>query len=64
MQGTGERYVVSNSMTVDDPLDRAAEVAIALKQMLGDDAPSEVRASVDLLLLSLGRAIARVVGGH
>lgn len=61
---TGERYVVTNPMTLEDPLDRAADMAITLKRMLGEVAPSEVRASVDLLLLSLGRAIARGSGSH
>lgn len=59
MHGTGERYVVTNPMMLEDPLDRAADMAISLKRMLGDVAPAEVCASVDLLLLSLGRAIAR-----
>lgn len=64
MQGAGERYLISNAMTPEDPLDRAAEVAIALKRMIGDDLPAEVRASVDLLLLSIGRALARNSGDH
>lgn len=64
LQGTGERYIVSNPLIAEAPLERAADTAIALKWMLGDEAPSEVRASVDLLLLSLGRAIARSSGAH
>lgn len=64
MHGTGERYVVTNPMTLEDPLDRAADMAITLKRTLGEVAPAEVRASVDLLLLSLGRAIARGSGRH
>ena len=64
MHGSGERYVVTNPMTLEDPLDRAADMAITLKRMLGEVAPAEVRASVDLLLLSLGCAIARGSGRH
>ena len=64
MHGTSERYVVTNSMMLEDPLDRAADMAITLKKALGDSAPAEVRASVDLLLFSLGRAIARGSGHH
>jgi len=64
MHGTGERYVVTNPMTLEDPLDRAADMAITLKKTLTEVAPAEVRASVDLLLLSLGRAIARGSGRH
>ncbi|MFD0935680.1 PAS domain-containing protein [Methylobacterium trifolii] len=56
----GERYVLSNPAASGDPLERAAGLAIALKQTLGTDAPSEVRTMADLLLLSLGRALARV----
>jgi PAS domain S-box-containing protein len=61
---TGERYVITNPMTLEDPLDRAADMAITLKRMLGEVASAEVRASVDLLLLSLGRAIAQGSGRH
>ena len=64
LQGTGERYLISNVMTPEDPLERAADMAIALKGVLGDSMPAEVRASVDLLLLSLGRAIVRSSRGH
>lgn len=64
MQGTGERYLVSSAMTSEDSLDRAAEAAIAMKRMLGNDAPAEVLASVDLLLFTLGHAIARAGDGH
>lgn len=64
MHGIGERYVVSNALTPEDPLDRAADMAITIKRTLGEVASAEVRASVDLLLLSLGRAIARGSGRH
>lgn len=62
MRDGGERYVMGRSSQADDPLDRAADLAIALKQILGDDAPAEVRAATDVLLFSLGRAIARSEG--
>ena len=55
----GERYVLNNSARGEGSLEQAADLAIALKQMLGADAPSEVRATADLLLFSLGRALAR-----
>lgn len=64
LQGTGERYLISNVMTPEDPLERAADMAIALKAVLGESMPPEVRASADLLLLSLGRAIVRSSRGH
>ena len=64
MHGTGERYLVSSVMTPEAPLDRAAEAAIGMKRMLGPDVPAEVSASVDLLLISLGRAIARASDEH
>lgn len=64
MRGTGERYLISNAMTPEDLLDRVADVAIALKRMMADDLPDEVRASVDLLLMSIGRALARANDGH
>ncbi|WP_238180873.1 PAS domain-containing protein, partial [Methylobacterium trifolii] len=44
----GDRYVLSNSAASDDPLEQAADLAIALKQTLGADAPSEVRLAADL----------------
>lgn len=55
----GERYVFSNLMAPVDPLERAADLAIALKRTLDADTPAEVRAAADVLLMSLGRAIAR-----
>lgn len=64
MRGTGERYLICNAMTPEDLLDRVADVAIALKRMMADDLPEEVRASVDLLLMSIGRALARANDGH
>lgn len=59
MRDGGERYVMGRSSQPDDPLDRAADLVIALKQTLGDDAPEEVLAATDVLLFSLGRAIAQ-----
>ena len=64
MREDGERYVVSGPATLEDPLDRAADLAIALKQTLDDDTPAEVRAAADLLLFTLGRAIARANDRH
>ncbi|GJD34036.1 PAS domain-containing protein [Methylobacterium aerolatum] len=64
MQGTGERYVLSSALMPEDPLDRAADTVIALKRSLADAAPPEVCVAVDLLLLSLGRAIAQSGGSH
>lgn len=55
----GERYVLSRAPKSDDPLHRAADLALTLKQTLGDDTPPDVQAAVNLLLFSLGRAIAR-----
>jgi hypothetical protein len=60
MRDGGERYVMGRAPQAEDPLDRAADLAIALKQTLGSDAPAEVRAVADMLLFSLGRAIARM----
>ncbi|MET0529413.1 MAG: hypothetical protein ABW003_13945 [Microvirga sp.] len=59
MRDGGERYVVGNVLQAEDPLERSANLAIALKQTLGADAPADVRAATNLLLPSLGRAIAR-----
>jgi len=59
MRDGGERYVMGRAPKAEDPLERAADLAIALKQTLGPDAPAEVRAVADTLLFSLGRAIAR-----
>ncbi|MDP4006117.1 PAS domain-containing protein [Methylobacterium sp. NEAU K] len=61
-QQGGERYVVSGTTMPGAPLDQAADLAIALKRVLGDDTPAEVRAATDVLLMSLGRAIARSSG--
>jgi hypothetical protein len=43
-------------------LSRAADLAIALRQTLGEDAASELRLAADGLLMSLGRALARTMG--
>ncbi|MEE7439043.1 PAS domain-containing protein [Methylobacterium oryzae] len=55
----GDRYVVGRPMAGGDPLERAADLAVALKETLTDDMPAEVRAAADLMLLGLGRALAR-----
>lgn len=55
----GDRYVVGEPMADGDPLERAADLAIALKETLTDDMPFDVRAAAELMLMSLGRALAR-----
>ena len=55
----GERYVLNSSAAGEGSLEQAADLAIALKRTLGADAPPEVRTAADLLLFSLGRALAR-----
>lgn len=55
----GERYLINETPDTEQPLVRAAELAILLKQALGANAPSEVRIVADLLLLTLGRALGR-----
>lgn len=59
VQGDGARHIVGGAPMPDDPLEQAADTAIGLKRSLSEVAPSEVCMAVDLLLLSLGRAIAR-----
>jgi PAS domain S-box-containing protein len=59
MRDGGERYVMGRAPTADDPLVHAADLAIALRQTLGSDTPAEVRAAANVLLFSLGRAIAQ-----
>ncbi|MFK5600562.1 PAS domain-containing protein [Methylobacterium sp. HMF5984] len=63
MHDGDDRYVVSGSGISDDPLERATDLALALKQTLGPDAPAGVRAATDLLLISLGQTLARI-GRH
>jgi hypothetical protein len=58
MREGGERYVFSGETVPADSLAQAADLAVAVRRTLGDDAPADVRIAVDLLLLSLGRAIA------
>lgn len=60
----GDRYVIHDTAPSDDPIGRAADLAIELKRTLSLGAPSEVQAAADGLLLSLGRAIARASQGH
>ncbi|SDN53500.1 PAS domain S-box-containing protein [Methylobacterium phyllostachyos] len=55
----GDRYVLAEPPTAGDPLERAADLAIAIKRTLTDGMPGEVRVAADLLLLELGRALAR-----
>ncbi|MCJ2086745.1 PAS domain-containing protein [Methylobacterium sp. E-005] len=58
LRGDGERYVVTSSSSSDpDMLERAADHAMELKRMLTVDAPADVRAATDLLLLAIGRAL-------
>ena len=63
MHDGDDRYVVSGSGVSDDPLERATDLALALKKTLGPDAPAGVRAATDLLLISLGQTLARI-GRH
>lgn len=64
MRESGERHVVCSEAAPLDPLSRAADLAIALKRTLDDDAAAEIHAAVDRLLMCLGRAIARESGLH
>ncbi|MCJ2039040.1 PAS domain-containing protein [Methylobacterium sp. J-059] len=63
MHDGDDRYVVSGSGVSDDPLERAIDLALALKKTLGPDMPAGVRAATDLLLISLGQTLARI-GRH
>lgn len=58
----GDRYIFTSAAAPDDPLSRAADLAIALRQTLGEDAAAELRLAADGLLMSLGRALARTMG--
>lgn len=55
----GDRYVLAEMPTSADPLERVADLAIALKRQLINEMPPEIHAATDLLLLGLGRALAR-----
>ena len=55
----GDRYVLGKPLVPGDPLERVADLAIALKQALTDDMPPDVRAATDLLLFGVGRALVR-----
>jgi hypothetical protein len=59
MRDGGERYVLGTKPTQADSLVQAADLAISVKHALASDAPAEVLEAVNLLLLRLGRAIAR-----
>ncbi|TXN43866.1 PAS domain-containing protein [Methylobacterium sp. WL7] len=60
MRDGGERYVLNEAPKPENQLLRAADLAIALKQLLGEEAPNEIQSAADLLLFSLGRAIGRL----
>lgn len=62
MRDGGARYVMGSAPQAGDPLEQAADLAIAMKETLGSDPPAEVRAAADVLLFNLGRAIARAGG--
>ncbi len=62
MRAGGDRPFLCSEASPIDPLDRAADLAIALKRTLGDSASAEIRAATDMLLMTLGRAIARASG--
>lgn len=64
MHQGSERYVFSNLSAPVDSLERAADLAIELKRTLESDTPPEIRAATDVLLMSLGRAIARTSGNR
>ncbi|QGY05022.1 PAS domain-containing protein [Methylobacterium mesophilicum SR1.6/6] len=57
----GDRYVLGKPLTGVDPLERAVDLALALKDTLTDDMPAEVRTAAELVLLGLGRTIAGTV---
>lgn len=59
MRDGGERYVLNKAPEDEDPLVRAADLAITLKRTLAEDVPADILLVVDLLLYSLGRAIGR-----
>ena len=59
MRDGGERYVLGTKPTQADSLVQAADLAMSVKHALASDAPAEVLEAVNLLLLRLGRAIAR-----
>ncbi|MBE7179857.1 MAG: PAS domain-containing protein [Terriglobus roseus] len=59
LRGGGERYVVTSGSAADaNMLERATDLAVALKGVLTVDTPPDVRAATDLLLFALGRALA------
>lgn len=59
LRSGGGRYVVTSGSASDaNMLERAADLAVALKQTLTTNAPTDVRAATDLLLFALGRALA------
>ena len=64
MREGGDRYVFSGTSAPATVLEQAADMAIALKRILGDDVAAEIRVATDVLLMSLGRAIARDHGSH
>ena len=54
--------LIAGASPPPDALSRAADLAIALKQVLGPDVAAEIHAATDILLMCLGRAIAREGG--
>jgi hypothetical protein len=64
MREGGDRYVFSGEAASASTLEQAADLAIALKRLLGDDVAADLRLATDLVLMSLGRAIARDRGSH
>jgi hypothetical protein len=59
LRADAERHVFNGEAMPVDPLERASDLALALKRILGDDVAGEIRIAADLLLMGLGRAIAR-----
>jgi hypothetical protein len=55
----GDRSVLGTPLVTGKPLERVANLAIALKQALTDDRPVETRAAADRLLFDLGRTLVR-----
>ena len=64
MREGGDRYVFSGEATRATSLEQAADLAIALRRALGGDVAAEIRVAADMLLMSLGRALAREHGSH
>ncbi|TXM64770.1 PAS domain-containing protein [Methylobacterium sp. WL12] len=61
MRDGGERYILGNPPKSGKTLEHAADLGIALKQSLPVDAPPELHQAANLMLMSLGRAIAQTI---